>query len=402
MSDGSTTDVRRRLVFYLPGFDPFPPRRYRELYRKEGATQASLSGYELKLLPHGPAGGFGWSTEARIDGAEVKSDFEVLVWSDLVKANMEKGIAMTYLQLVRTAWTYLGSGSLFRLMRLRKGPVIAALYPVIALLLQLALALVFGGIVLAAGKAAMGIAIIIPAIIATWAALRLFRHLDSKFFAYYLMHDFAHSASRAGGTPPDLKERLTAFRDRVAAALSEDWDEVLIVGHSSGAHLAVQLLAGLSREDRLAGTADIGLLSLGQVVPMVSLLPNAHGLRADLALLSAQDRVAWVDVSAPGDGCCFALCDPVMVSRVAPPDKRWPLVISARFTETLSPERWKDLKRRYFRLHFQYLCAFDRPGDYDYFRITSGPVTLRERFSGRAPSPSRIETPVNKFTSVEA
>ncbi|MEL6172559.1 MAG: hypothetical protein AAFR02_11190, partial [Pseudomonadota bacterium] len=137
-------------------------------------------------------------------------------------------------------------------------------------------------------------------------------------------------------------------------------------------------------------------------VPMVSFLPEAHRLRADLEYLSTRKELTWIDVTAPGDGCAFALCDPVSVSGVAPEDKRWPLVVSAAFTQTLSPERWKDLRWRFFRLHFQYLCAFDRPGDYDYFQITYGPHTLGARYAGRAPSPSRIETPVSKFTSVAA
>ncbi|MFI4897201.1 MAG: hypothetical protein ACIARR_05185, partial [Phycisphaerales bacterium JB059] len=42
---------------------------------------------------------------------------------------------------------------------------------------------------------------------------------------------------------------------------------------------------------------------------------------------------------------------PVAVSGVAPESgKRWPLVISAAFTQTLSPERWKELRWRFFRL----------------------------------------------------
>jgi len=106
-----------------------------------------------------------------------------------------------------------------------------------------------------------------------------------------------------------------------------------------------------------------------------------------------------VDVTAPGDGCAFALCDPVAVTGVAPPGKRWPLVFSAAFTQTLSPARWKELRWRFFRLHFQYLCAFDRPGDFDYFRITAGPVTLGDRYRGRAASKSRIERAVNRYTS---
>jgi hypothetical protein len=91
----------------------------------------------------------------------------------------------------------------------------------------------------------------------------------------------------------------------------------------------------------------------------------------------------------------------VAVTGVATGAQRWPLVISAAFSQTLSPARWKALRRRYFRLHFQYLCAFDNlgggAGDYDYFRITAGPLTLAERFRGRKPSASRIATPLSPF-----
>jgi hypothetical protein len=176
---------------------------------------------------------------------------------------------------------------------------------------------------------------------------------------------------------------------------------VLVVGHSSGAHLGVSILADLIRGGQVPDHGPVlSFLSLGQVVPMVSFLPRAHRLRADLAYLSAQDALTWVDVTAPGDGCAFALCDPVAVSGVAPADKRWPLVISAAFTQTLSPERWKSLRWRFFRLHFQYLCAFDRPKDYDYFRITAGPLTLADRFRDRAPSKSRIERATSRYASL--
>ena len=35
----------RRRVLYIPGYDPIPPRRYRELFKREGAKQAQFSGY---------------------------------------------------------------------------------------------------------------------------------------------------------------------------------------------------------------------------------------------------------------------------------------------------------------------------------------------------------------------
>jgi len=136
------------------------------------------------------------------------------------------------------------------------------------------------------------------------------------------------------------------------------------------------------------------------VMPMVSFLPRATRLRADLHYLAARDEVTWVDVTAPGDGCAFALCDPVAVTGVSPAGKKWPLVVSAAFTRTLSPERWRELRWKFFRLHFQYLCAFDRPGHYDYFQITAGPMTLADRYRGRKPSGSRIETPLSGYRTM--
>ena len=59
-----------------------------------------------------------------------EAEVEVLVWSDIVRASMQQGILATYLQLLHTAAVYIASGALFRLMRLRKGPMIAALYPI--------------------------------------------------------------------------------------------------------------------------------------------------------------------------------------------------------------------------------------------------------------------------------
>ena len=117
-------------------------------------------------------------------------------------------------------------------------------------------------------------------------------------------------------------------------------------------------------------------------------------MRADLAFLSERRELFWLDVTAPGDPCSFALCDPVAVTGVAGRGQRWPLVLSAAFSRTLSPAQQRELRGRWFRLHLQYLCAFDRLGDYYYFSITAGPQRLADRFKDRRHSPGRIATPV--------
>lgn len=413
--------VRRRRVFYIPGYDPIHPRRYRELYRSEGSAQGKLSGYALTLKPKQGGGRYGWSVDAEIEGQKVSADFEVLVWSDLVRSSMQASILGTYGLMLATAWRYIASGALRRLMWLRKGPVIAALYPVGMLLVQAVAAVLIG--ILVAKAAAWSLGVLadrglgaqIPALVTTllqgavfiasaWAVLRWCKRQDGRFFAYYLMHDYAYSARWQGANPPELEARLAEFRAAITAALNQNYDEVLVVGHSSGAHLAVSVLADLLHAEDLPSSGPVlSFLSLGQVVPMVSFLPKASRLRRDLAELSAQDQVFWLDVTAPGDGCSFALCDPVATSGVAPGGQMYPLILSAAFSQTLSTARWKELRWRFFRLHFQYLCAFDnlkgRADDYDYFRATAGPLTLRARFSGRSPSASRITRAASPYRS---
>ncbi|OAN75488.1 hypothetical protein A8B78_15850 [Jannaschia sp. EhC01] len=415
------TQVTSRHVLYIPGFDPVPPRAYRERYRREAAVQARLSGFEIATAKAPTGARFGWGVDAVMEGATVSAELEVLYWADIVRKSMAAGVWATYGQLARTAWIYIGTGALFRLMRLRKGPVIAALYPVVVLLGQLLLAMVLAvlvGVGIGIGlwrlvdaldlvTPAQGVLAVMFALalagggLTMWLVLRWCARRD-HLLAWYLMKDYAFSSRLYGVYPPEQEARMAEFADRIAEVLRRDVDEVLIVGHSSGAYIAVSVLADLIRAGRVPGDGPVvSLLTLGHVVPMVSFLPAARRLRADLSFMAAQD-IAWVDVTAPGDGCAFALCDPVAVSGVAPDDKKGPLVISAAFTQTLSAARQRALKWRLFELHFQYLDAFDNLPDtrdaYDYFRVTAGPLTLGDRFATRAPSASRIEAPVNRFT----
>jgi hypothetical protein len=407
--------VRRRAVFYIPGYDPMPPRSYRERYRREAARQAALSGHEIALKPGEGEARDSWTVTARIEGAAVQTTITVLAWADIVRASMSGSIAATYLQLLRTAWVYLSTGALFRLMRLRKGPVIAALFPVAVLLGELVLAvalgvvvggLVAGGIGWVAGAAASLPVSVLAGLAIGWALLERFRRRD-RWLAWYLMHDYAYSSVMCGAYPAEQEARLSRFADRIEEALGTEVDEVLVVGHSSGAYLAVSVLADLVRAGRVPTDGPVlSLLTLGQVIPMVSFLPRAGRLRADLAVMSEADRVAWVDVTAPGDGCAFALCDPVSVSGVAGPGKRWPLVLSAAFRQTMSEGARRAQRWRFFERHFQYLNAFDNlpddPSAYDYFAVTAGPRTLLSRFADRRPSASRIETAVSGYTDLAA
>ncbi|MDH5799121.1 MAG: hypothetical protein OEZ19_11190, partial [Paracoccaceae bacterium] len=113
--------MKTRQVFYIPGYDPFPARRYRELYRKEALAQAKTSGYKIQVSPKANAaeGDYGWSVRCLTDGHHVSADVTVLNWTDLVRKSMRNSIPATYLLMLRTVWIFLSTGTFRRLMWLR-------------------------------------------------------------------------------------------------------------------------------------------------------------------------------------------------------------------------------------------------------------------------------------------
>jgi hypothetical protein len=208
--------VARRVVFYIPGFDPHPPRRYRELYRKEGAAQAALSGYRLALTPSDKGASFGWTVAASMEGAEVETRFQVLVWDDLVRDAMHDSIAATYGQMLRTIAVYFGSGAVWPLLRLRQGPVIAGFYPVVMLLAQaLVAALAVWAVVALLALVVPVWAALVPGLVAGWAVLRGFKRIDGRVFAHYLMHDLAYCAKDHGAYPVGLEARVQGFAAQI-------------------------------------------------------------------------------------------------------------------------------------------------------------------------------------------
>lgn len=365
----------------------------------EGQRQAEISGYELSIKGStGQNEKYHWTVNTNIDGAETDTRIEFLLWNDIVFDSMKNSIPQTYWLLLRTLWLYVSSGALAALRRLRRAPILAAMYPVVVLLGQIAFSAMLGEIL---GRAIGGAAGFVLGIGLFYLMLVLFRRWDKHFFAYYLLHDFAFWAQEGGAMPQVLSSRVDRFCDRICEALDSDVDEVLIVGHSSGAHLAVVLAAEVLR--RRANAPKLALLTLGQAIPVTSFLPGAWDLRRDLQQISLRGDIKWLDVSAPGDGACFALSDPVSVSGVAPLTHKYgPTVISAAFSQTLSKETQRGTRWKFFRRHIQYLCAFDYPVEYDYFKITAGPVSLKSRYAHRGSSASVVDTVYSPHTSVEA
>lgn len=395
-------DVRRRKVFYVSGFDPLGPRRYRELYRREGPEQARICGYDVtvKGMRSSSCGNYRWAVTHEVEGVATASEFEFLGWDDIVRHSIRPSLLYVYSLMFKTLWIYLSSGAIRAMWRLRSGPLVAGLVPAFLMIFYLCYAGLVGlstGLLLSGALGAPWWLAAGAGLGAGTLAMLATRLFEEQMMIYFMVNDLGYSAQLGGAYPGPLSARLDEFAARIRAEVaSGDYDEVLVVGHSSGAQLAISAVSRALEGGGMRGGTPLSVLTLGQSIAMTSFLPKADALRADLARLADEPTVFWLDVTAPGDGACFALTDPVANCRAhgRHPGTMNPVVVSAAFKHTMAEGELRRYRWRLLRMHFQYLCAFARPRDFDYFLITGGPLALATRFAGRECSPSMHAEPV--------
>lgn len=385
--------VRRRQVFYISGFDPKGASYYHALYKNEALKLTGAAGFRIEEV--GPrvrlaGGNSSWRVSATDQGNTVNTDYEFMAWDHVVRRHWPRSNMMLWMQIVSTTWFNVRHGSLWAMYKLSWPPAVALFAPFLLLVAAFSgvLLLVLDGIALAllAKPWWMGLLVSLGGSLA-W--LVICRALEIKYSMYWMMRSYAFTAKQARGEIDGLEACLDKQAERLARALMEPADEVLVVAHSSGSIMAAIIVSRAlniaSQGHNAASEATVSLLTLGQWIPLLGLLPMAQSFRSNLQHLADSAQVRWIDFSAPPDGCCFALTDPLQSCRLprsAASRDRFKL-LNPRFIEMHGLQTYQKLKRDKFALHFQYLCAPSQSTEYNYFAITGGGVSLWDRFIDR-------------------
>jgi hypothetical protein len=389
--------VRRRRVLYISGFDPRGASFYHRMLRDEAAKHAALTGEAMEvgarrtLSPLVQA----WSIKSGADSAPVETTYEFLRWDDIVRAHWPRSTLRVWADTLHATWVYVRSGVTRAAFRTSFPIGVTMSIPALLILAQIILVAVAAVLFLSVLPPLLGWpwwSGLLPWAVAAVAVLALGRRVDAKFNAQWSGRIMAFTVRDARSRVAGFDERREAFARHLLTTIEAGGvDEILLVGHSLGTPLAASVLARALQHDPNLGRSGppVTVLTLGQTMPMLSLMREADWFRRDLltAGTAAEAGVDWIDFSAPPDGACFALVDPV---KAANPDFRrpegappCPKLLNARFAELIDPATYAKVKRDWIRLHFQYLMAADRVADYDYFRIVGGPLTLPDRYAGR-------------------
>lgn len=370
--------VKRRVVYYLSGFDPRGVRHYHALYKEHFQKQSAINGItggvssRKKIHNHL----YQWEIDAHERGESIHTTYRFLSWDDIIRAEWSSGIMSYYKDLIYCIIAYIVNGLVFSFAKASPKQMMAAFYPVVYLLGILAGALYAGLMlydliggwigIIGAGIGALGIVL-------------LFERIGNQIGVFWLLRIYAFSVRWGKGEVRAIEERIDHFADEVARAVREEnADEVLLISHSVGTILSVSVLARA-----LEKTADwdkFGMVTLGECIPLVSFQPDAGKYRDELQAIAHHQNLIWLDYTAPIDGACFPLHDFMKSSGIDRVGGRFPIFLSPRFHILFDKISYKKLRSDWYTTHFLYLMSNDKAGEYDYFAITAGAQSVCQKF----------------------
>lgn len=383
--------IRHRHVFYLSGFDPRGASFYHRTFSNGAAKQAVLNGIQSTVSPRKKLSDIsqGWKIEANDQGEAVETQYEFLRWDDIIRQNWVKSFFSIFIDFVYVAWVFITTGTLKRVAKASRTPAITGLYPAVfiavsgllGVLLWFATVQFFTVLDLTALGYLFG-AVLFALLI--YAA----KVWGDRINVFWLLRIYAFTSRWASGKMPVLDQRVDAFADRIVEAFyNKPCDEIILVGHSVGSMLSTAVAARVIKRLSLDGLDErqviprLNMITLGECIPLLSLLPRASKIRDDLSTLSHSKRFFWVDYTSPADGACFPLVDPIKVSLREKQSMNSPVLLSARFHRLFKTDRYQQLRRNFYELHFLYLMSNDYLGQYDFFAMMIGKQALIERIT---------------------
>lgn len=377
--------VRRRLVLYLHGLDPRGPGLLHRFQRDDAGRESARPDRSVTVGPRQrqPLAS-AWTVTTRWSEDVVEADYVVLRWDDLIRSRWIPDLGGQARSLVRWLGAYVRSGALTPLASASRTSAIGMLVlpaSVLAFCLLAALVLALSvqglsglaeanGAPRSLGFLALGLTLLLPAV---W------RRFDTWANVCWLGRGHLHMVELSRGDIIGIEDRIDRFVDRLLDEVDDGgWDDILVVGHSSGALHAVSLLGlALLRRPALGrASPPVRLITLGHSLPPYALLgPTARYARALSALVEA-DWISWTDVTAAADPGAAGAFHPLAFSPHAARSDRV-VRLYPRFHRSLAPEAFRALKRNPMAYHFQYMRPSDDAAVYDWHRLAFGPGEVR-------------------------
>ncbi len=381
--------VQRRHIIYVQGYDPRGLAQYYRMFRTELRKSDQLYGIESTIgRPQSSADGSmaSWTIDSQGDGWQTHTSYDFLRWEDLIQQDLVRPIWRTVLEASVIYWRLVFDGIVTRFWRAHWRFATFITYPHFVLFNEIVwslgvawlLAAILGAIGAPGPVTAPVAAVAFVAML--WALLK---YTEKRTYLLYLMADTIFTWRFAHRQRPDWDERIGRFAAYLAeVARSSDAEEIIIVGHSSGSFLGLEILARALQLDPALGQHGprVALLTVGGNLPILGFLPVSSEFRQHLRQLAVEPSVDWIDCQSRKDVMNFYPFDPIAGHGIdVGAARRNPVIVPVRFREIIDPGHYNRFRWQFFRVHFQFVMANERPHPYDFFMIVRGPIGLMDR-----------------------
>jgi hypothetical protein len=383
--------VQQRHIIYVQGYDPRGLAQYYRMFRTELRKFGRL--YQLNTTLGRPQSRSddeiaSWTIETEAEGWKTRTAYDFLRFEDFIQRDLASPIWRTVFRAVFFYWRLVFNGTMARFTRANWRFATFITYPHFILLLE-ALCVAAFAFVFEKGLQALGLSLLVsvPLALALFIAVlgSMLKYTENQTYVLYLLCDWIWTWEFARQQRPEWDERIDRFADYLCeVARTSDADEIVIVGHSSGSFLGTEMLARALKRDPALGKYGprVVLLTLGGNYPIVGFHAAAQHFRDHLRELAIEPSVEWIECQARKDVMNFFQLDPLTSHGIEVGAARCnPKIVAVRFREVIDPSHYNLFRWQFFRVHFQFVMANERPHAYDFFMIVCGPVPLRERMA---------------------
>jgi pimeloyl-ACP methyl ester carboxylesterase len=329
-----------------------------------------------------------WTIDTKAGDWQTRTRYDFLRFEDLIQRDLAAPIWRIVLHAIWIYWRLVFRGTIARFWKAHWRFATFITYPHFLLLIEalVALGIAFG---FEKGLEALGL----PAPLSLAAAAALFvavlgtmlKYTENQTYLLYLLSDTIWTWEFSHRQRPEWDQRIDRFAQYLAGvARASDAEEIVIVGHSSGSFLGAEIVARALKLDPALGRHGprIVFLTIGGNFPIVGFHAASGDFREHLRQLAVEPSIDWIDCQSRKDVMNFYPFDPVAGHGIdVGAARRNPTIVPVRFREIIKPEHYNLFRWKFFRVHFQFVMANERPHAYDFFMIVCGPIPLSERMA---------------------
>jgi hypothetical protein len=383
--------VQHRHIIYIQGYDPRGLAQYYRMFRTELRKFARL--YDVSATTTRPQAAengesASWAIETKAADWQTRTDYDFLRFEDFIQRDLAQPIWRIVFHAQWIYWRLILRGTAFRFFATSWRFATFITWPHIVLLAE---AICVGAIAFAVewGLKALGVPSLFSIAVAAAVFIALLgtvlKYTENRTYVLYLLSDTIWTWQFSHRQRPEWDQRIDRFAQHlVKVAATSEAEEIVLVGHSSGSFLGVEILARALKLDPALGRHGprIVLLTIGANFPIVGYHAASQDFRDHLRQLAIEPSIDWIDCQARKDVMNFFQFDPLAAHGIdVGTARRNPTIVPVRFREIILPEHYPSFRRQFFRVHFQFVMANEVPHPYDFFMIVCGPVPLAERMA---------------------